>query len=124
MKYYHLFPILFVLFLLSVSGCSKPEEWEMKQWYTQLSRYRDGDTKAFSIHIKTLEEEKIQKICDYYFNKYADDDHYLHLHFYDDRSFTPDYSKGIEFTEVQGEHLIARYFYNPFTGEKRLEFLQ
>lgn len=109
---------------LAVSSCSTPETWEMSQWYTQLSRYKDAEVKAYSIHIKTLEEEKIQKICDYYVEKYGDSEHYMYIHFYDDRSFTPDYSNGVNFTEPQAEHMIARYYYNPFQNDKRLEILQ
>jgi len=105
-------------------GCSKPEIWEMRQWYVQMSRYRDSDNKVFSIYVKTLEEEKIQKICDYYLEKFGDDKHYLQIHFYDDRSFTPDYSNGIFYTMEQGQHMIARYYYSPYSGDKRLEFLK
>ncbi len=83
--------LLTVVFI--IAGCSKPDVWEMDQWYTQMSRYRDSDNKAFSVYVKTLEEEKIQKICDRYLEKFGDDKHYLQIHFYDDRSFTPDYSK-------------------------------
>jgi|GEM_PF-1576284 len=114
--------LLTVIFI--IAGCSKPDVWEMDQWYTQMSRYRDSDNKAFSIYVKTLEEEKIQKICDRYLEKFGDDNHYLQIHFYDDRSFTPDYSNGIFFTEAQADHMVARYFYNPFRDEKRLELLK
>jgi hypothetical protein len=109
---------------LIIVGCSKPEVWEMSQWYTQLSRYKDDEVRAFSIHIKVLDEEKIQKICDYYFDKFAEESRYLRLDFYDNRAFTPDYTKGLEATEAQVQHMVARYIYDPFTGSKRLEMLK
>ena len=121
---------IFALLLIALAAgmlflnCSKPEVWEMSSWYTQMSRYKDSESKVFAIWTKTLEEEKIQKICDYYQDKFGDEDHYLELHFYDNRSFTPDYSKKVDYTEIQAEHIIARYMHNPYSDEKRLEFLR
>lgn len=105
-----------------VIGCSRPETWEINQWYTQLSRYKDREIRAFSIHVKVMEDEKIQKICDLYFEKYAEPDRYLRLDFFDDRSFTPDFSDGIEINQYQNQHRIAQFFYDPFRDQKRLEF--
>jgi len=96
----------------------------MNDWYSQLSHFKDSETEAFALHLKTFEEEKIGKIADFYLDKYGDEDRYLLIHFYDNRSFIPDYSKGVDYTEAQAEHIIARFFYNPFTEEKRLEYLQ
>lgn len=105
-------------------NCSKPDVWEMSSWYTQMSRYKDSESKVFAIWTKTLEEDKIQSICDYYQEKFGGENHYLELHFYDDRSYTPDYSKKVDYTDRQGEHMIARYLHNPYREEKRLEFLR
>jgi hypothetical protein len=121
----HLLPLLIISAVaVIISNCSTPDTWEMSQWYTQLSRYKDNEVKAYAIHIKTLDEDKIQKICDYYQNKYGDSTHYLYIHFYDDRSFVPDYTNGVNFTEAQAAHMVARYYYNPFENDKRLEILQ
>lgn len=116
--------LLLVVSSLFILNCSKPDVWEMNNWYSQLSRFKDSETEAFALHLKTFEEEKIQKIADFYLEKHGNEDHYLLIHFYDNRSFVPDYSKGVDYTEAQGEHIIARFFYNPFTEEKRMEFLQ
>ena len=121
------FPTLFlaVLFISSlfILNCSKPDVWETSTWYSQISRFKDSETEAFALHLKTFEEEKIEKICDFYLDKHGDPNHYMLIHFYDNRSFMPDYSKGVDYSEAQEEHIIARYFYNPFTDEKRLEFM-
>jgi uncharacterized radical SAM superfamily protein len=107
-----------------IYGCSKPQEWEISQWYTQMSHYKDSEVRAYSFHIKVFDEDKIQKICDYYVEKYADTDRYMRLDFYDDRTFTPDYSRGINPTEAQEQHMVARFIYDPITNNKRLEMFK
>lgn len=106
------------------SNCSKPEAWEMSRWYTQYSRYRDDEIRAFSLYVSTLDEDKLSKICDYYYEKYKDPDRYLRVDIYDDRSFTPDYSDGVNITKYQDEHRIVNFYYNPFTDQKTLDFLR
>ena len=122
-RIYGLLAFLLLIGFMS-SNCSKPDVWEMNRWYVQKGRYKDDEIRAFSVWCKVLEEEKIQKICDYYFDKFAEDDRYLQIDFYDNRSFTPDYSKGIKFTEQQGQHIMAKFFYNPYRETKRLEMLK
>jgi len=110
--------------VIFITGCKTPDTWEMSQWYTQLSRYRDSELRAFSIYVKVLEEEKIEKICDYYFDQYAESDRYMQIDFYDSRDFTPDYTNGVEVNEYQAQHRVAQFYYNPFRNDKRLEFFQ
>lgn len=110
--------------IIFISNCTKPETWEMSQWYVQISRYKDDEIRAFALWCKTMEEENIQKICDFYFDKYAEEDRYLQIDFYDNRSFTPDYTRKINPTEFQVEHMIAQFYYNPFKERKTLEMLK
>lgn len=96
----------------------------MSQWYTQHSRYKDESTRAFTLYVNTLDEDKIRKICDYYFEKYKDPNRYLRVDIFDDRSFTPDYTDGIDITKYQEEHRIAQFHYNPFTDTEMFDLLR
>ncbi len=116
--------LIFISIAVLVSNCTKPEVWEIDQWYVQLSRYKGPDLRAYSVYLKTMEEEKIQKISDKYLENHNDPNRFLQVDFYDDRSFTPDYTNGVEVNKYQAQHRIAQFYYDPFSDKKRLEFFQ
>ena len=114
--------LILVSIAILFSNCTTPEDWEINQWYTQLSRYKGHDTRAYSVYLKVMEEEKIQKICDKYLKAHKDKDRFLQVDFYDQRDFTPDYTDGIEVNKYQAEHKVAQFYYDPFNEKERLEF--
>lgn len=102
-------------------GCSKPEIWELSSHYRQYSNYKDRNTRAFSLIVKTTDEEILRQIAERYKKKYSDPYRRLVVDFFDDRRSIPDYSKGVKMNDMEEDHLVAHYEIDPFKG---LEFFE